>query len=137
MTRIEDASTRRRLYHRLALRQRGDGGCSDRALLVVQKAFADRDAIGGVVIDHLEADPFLHWQAVQIQCGIAVDVAEALIAGVREGACEIRGHRDPHERRQRRALYEVAYLAHPQPPWADPTHPANHRADGPFAVHAE
>ena len=64
---------RRRLHHRLALRQCGDGGCPDRALLVVQKAFTDRDAIGGVVIDHLEADPFPHRQAMQVQCDIAVD----------------------------------------------------------------
>src|SRR5258707_13432521 len=121
MTRIENSSRRRRLYHRLALRQRGDGGCPDRALLVVQKAFADRDAIGGVVIDHLEADPFLHWQAVQIQCDIAVDVAEALIARVREGAGEIRGQRDPHETRPPRGPDEGAYPAHPQPPGADRT----------------
>ena len=99
--------------------------------------FADRDPVGGVVIYHLEADPFLHRQAMQVQCDIAVDVAETLVAGIGERAGEIRGHRDPHERRQRRILDEVAHLAHPEPARTERAHRADDRADGPFAVHAE
>ena len=51
----------------------------------MQPAFADRDAVGGVVVDHLEADPGRHRQAVQIQRDVAVDVAEALVAGMKAG----------------------------------------------------
>src|SRR5882724_7374282 len=130
-------SLRRRLPHPLALCQRGDGGCSDRALLVVEKALADRDALGGMMVHHLEADPFLFRQAMQIQYDVAVDVAEALVAGVGEGTGEIRRHRDPHERRQRHGLDKVAHLAQPQPPRADGAHRACYRAGRPFAVHAK
>src|SRR5712664_3232026 len=115
----------------------GDGGCSDRALLVVEKTLADRDALGGMMVHHLEADPFLFRQAMQIQCDVAVDVAEALVAGVGEGAGEIRRHRDPDERRQRHALDKVAHLTQPQPPRADGAHRACYRAGRPFAVHAK
>src|SRR6266851_7479133 len=83
------ASRRWRLCHRLALRQGGDGGGSDRALFVVEKTLADRDAVGGVVVHHLEADPFFHRQAVQIKRDIAVDVTEALVAGIGKGAGKI------------------------------------------------
>src|SRR5258708_13476151 len=60
MTKIEISLLRRRLHHRLALRQCGDGGCPDRALLGVQKAFPDRDPLSIAVIDHLDAPPLLH-----------------------------------------------------------------------------
>jgi len=58
--------------------------------LIVEKTLADRDALGGMMVHHLEADPFLFRQPMQIQCDVAVDVAEALVAGIGEGAGEIR-----------------------------------------------
>src|SRR5207244_3313676 len=44
--------------------------------------------------------------------------AKALIAGIGKGAGEIRRHRDPHERRQRRARDQLAHLAGPSEPIA-------------------
>src|ERR1700681_507289 len=133
-----DDLRRRRLLlrHRLALRQGCDGRSPDRALLVVQKTLTDRDAVGGVMVHHLESDAFPHRQAMQVQCDVAVDVAEALVTGVGEGAGEIRGYRYAYERRQRCALDEGAHFAHPQPSRTHGAHRASYRAGGPFTVHA-
>src|SRR5207247_68161 len=48
---------RRHVGHRLALRERRHRRRPDRALLVIEPAFADRDAVGSVMVDHVEADP--------------------------------------------------------------------------------
>src|SRR3954447_3109515 len=123
--------------HRFALRQGGDCGCSDRAKLVIEETLADRDALAGLMVYDLEADPLLHWQAVQVKGDIAVDVAEPLIAGIRERAGKISGNSDSHKWRQRLAVDKVAHFAHPELPWADGAHRPNNRTGRPLAVHAE
>src|SRR6185312_5371666 len=62
------------------LRERGDARGPDRALLVVEPAFADRDAPRLAVVAHLEADPLGRRQPVQIEGDVAVDPGQALVA---------------------------------------------------------
>src|SRR5215471_16817520 len=62
--------------HRLVLRQCGDRRGADRALLVIEPALADCDAVARMMIDHLEADPFRHRQPMEIERHVTVDEAE-------------------------------------------------------------
>src|SRR5690349_8225801 len=73
---------RRDFGHRLALRKRGDRRRADRAFLVVEPAFADRDTRGGPMVHHVETDPFGHGQAMQIQGDVAVDETEPLLSRI-------------------------------------------------------
>src|SRR5213078_2942691 len=74
---------------------------------------ADRDAVAGVMVDHVKADPSRHRQAVQIERDVAVDVAETLVTGIGKRAGEIRAGCDMHEGRHGRAFDQFAHLAHP------------------------
>ena len=86
--------------HAPALRQGRHGRRTDGAGLVVQEADAHRHAVGRLVAGHFEAHPRRRRQAVQIEGHVGVDIAQALVAGVGQGAGEVAGHGDPGEGRQ-------------------------------------